>query len=57
MQPDTYIDGFVAAVPTQRRDEYRRHAVDAARVFKKHGALTVVEGWGDEVPEGKITSF
>ena len=57
MQPDTYIDGFVAAVPTQRRDEYRRHAVDAARVFKKHGALTVVEGWGDEVPEGKLTSF
>ena len=57
MKPDTYIDGFVAAVPTQRRDEYRRHAVDAARVFKKHGALTVVEGWGDEVPEGKLTSF
>jgi len=57
MQPDTYIDGFVAAVPTARRDDYRRHAIDAARVFKKHGALSVVECWGDDVPEGKRTSF
>ena len=45
----TYVDGFVAAVPTANRD--------AAIVFKDHGALQVVECWGDDVPEGKVTSF
>ncbi|MDO5623944.1 MAG: DUF1428 domain-containing protein [Pseudomonadota bacterium] len=57
MHPDTYIDGFVAAVPSTGRDAYLRHASDAARVFKKHGALSVVECWGSDVPEGKRTSF
>ena len=52
-----YIDGFVAAVPTANRDIYRRHAEIAAAVFKEHGALNVVECWGDDVPEGKLTSF
>ena len=26
-------------------------------MFKEHGALRVVECWGDDVPEGKLTSF
>jgi uncharacterized protein YbaA (DUF1428 family) len=53
----TYIDGFVAAVPTANRDAYRMHAEAAARVFKEHGALKLVECWGDDVPDGKLTSF
>jgi uncharacterized protein YbaA (DUF1428 family) len=52
-----YVDGFVAAVPTANRDAYRRHALAGAAVFKEHGALSVVECWGDDVPEGKLTSF
>jgi len=52
-----YVDGFVAAVPTSNRDAYRKHAETAAAAFKEHGALTVVECWGDDVPEGKLTSF
>lgn len=52
-----YIDGFVAAVPTANRDTYRRHAEEAAESFKKHGALKLVECWGDDVPDGKVTSF
>jgi uncharacterized protein YbaA (DUF1428 family) len=52
-----YVDGFVAAVVTTERDTYRRHAEMAAVVFKEHGALRVVECWGDDVPEGKLTSF
>lgn len=52
-----YIDGFVAAVPTQNRDAYRKHAEMAAPIFKEHGALKVVECWGDDVPDGKLTSF
>jgi uncharacterized protein YbaA (DUF1428 family) len=53
----TYIDGFVAAVPSANRERYRKHAEAAAVVFKEHGALRVVECWGDDVPEGKLTSF
>ena len=53
----TYVDGFVAAVPTANRDAYRKHAEAAALVFKENGALAVVECWGDDVPEGKLTSF
>jgi uncharacterized protein YbaA (DUF1428 family) len=53
----SYVDGFVLAVPTANRDNYRRIAETAARVFKEYGALAVVECWGDDVPEGKVTSF
>jgi uncharacterized protein YbaA (DUF1428 family) len=52
-----YVDGFVAAVPTANKQKYLKHVQDAAIVFKEHGALKLVECWGDEVPEGKITSF
>ena len=52
-----YIDGFVAAVPAANREAYRQHAEKAAVVFKEYGALNVVECWGDDVPEGKLTSF
>jgi len=53
----TYIDGFVAAVPTGNRESYREFAERAATVFRENGALKVVECWGDDVPEGKLTSF
>jgi len=53
----TYVDGFVVAVLTEDREAYRRFAELAAVVFKENGALRVVECWGDDVPEGKLTSF
>ena len=53
----SYVDGFVAAVPTRNRDAYVRHASIAADVLKSYGATNVVECWGDDVPEGRITSF
>lgn len=52
-----YVDGFVAAVPTAGKAAYLQHATLAAQVFKEHGALSVVECWGDDVPEGTLTSF
>ncbi|HMS27913.1 MAG TPA: DUF1428 domain-containing protein [Burkholderiaceae bacterium] len=52
-----YVDGYVIAVPTASREAYRKMAEAMAVVFKKHGALSVVENWGDDVPEGKLTSF
>jgi uncharacterized protein YbaA (DUF1428 family) len=53
----TYVDGFVAAVPTAKREIYKKYAEAAGVVFKEHGAVKVVECWGDDVPEGKVTSF
>lgn len=52
-----YVDGFVVAVPTANKQEYIARATEAASIFKKHGALKTVECWGDDVPEGEITSF
>lgn len=52
-----YVDGFVAAVPTADREKYLRFAQQAAAVFKANGATRVVECWGDDVPDGKVTSF
>jgi uncharacterized protein YbaA (DUF1428 family) len=53
----SYVDGFVGAVPTANKEAFRKHAAEAAVVFKEYGALAVVECWGDDVPEGKINSM
>ena len=53
----SYIDGFVLAVPTANKPTYLEHARKAAQMFKEFGALQVAECWGDDVPEGKLTSF
>jgi uncharacterized protein YbaA (DUF1428 family) len=52
-----YVDGYVLPVPTAKRAEYLQFARKAAPIFKEHGALTVVETWGDDVPDGTTTSF
>jgi uncharacterized protein YbaA (DUF1428 family) len=52
-----YVDGFIAAVPTANQGIYRDFALKAAALFREHGALRVVETWGDDVPEGQVTSF
>ena len=52
-----YVDGYVAAVPTANREAYREFAEKIALIFKQHGALKITECWGEDVPEGKLTSF
>ncbi len=52
-----YIDGYVLAVPTANREAYTKLSMGMALCFKKYGALSIVENWGDDVPEGKLTSF
>ena len=53
----TYIDGFVIPVPAGKREAYRKLAAKAAPIFREHGALEIVECWGDDVPHGKVTDF
>lgn len=53
----SYVDGFVAAVPTANLEKYRAHSAAAAKIFRRHGALRVVECWGKDVPHGTLTDF
>lgn len=53
----SYVDGFVIPVPADRRDAFVRGAAAASAVFREHGATRVVECWGDDLPEGKVTDF
>lgn len=53
----SYIDGFVIAVPTANRQAFIDHARTFDAVFIEYGALRIVEGWGDDVPDGKLTDF
>jgi uncharacterized protein YbaA (DUF1428 family) len=55
--PGGYTDGFVLPVPEGNKEAYLRLAARALADFKEHGATRLVEAWGDDVPEGKITDF
>jgi uncharacterized protein YbaA (DUF1428 family) len=52
-----YIEGFVAAVPRANKDAYRQFANKSLPYFKKLGATRMVENWGDDIPDGKLTDF
>jgi uncharacterized protein YbaA (DUF1428 family) len=53
----TYIDGFVVPVATKDKQAYLDMAKFTAAIFREHGALRVMECWGDDVPDGKTTDF
>lgn len=53
----SYVDGFVIPVPSDKKDAYREAAATAAPIFKEYGAIRIVECWGDDLPDGKVTDF
>ena len=54
---DSYVQGFVLPVPASKRENYRQMAEGAWPLFKEYGALRLVEAWGTDVRDGKITDF
>lgn len=55
--PGQYINGFIAPVPLENKDAYRKMTEGHAAIFREYGALRLVEAWGDDIPEGKLTDF
>ncbi len=51
------IDISVCAVPDGRKADYTAHCKLFHTVAKELGALAVVDAWGEDVPEGKLTDF
>ena len=53
----TYVSGFLTPVKTENKDRYIKSAEVAWPLFKEFGALSQVETWGVDVPDGTVTSF
>ncbi|MGB2079268.1 MAG: DUF1428 domain-containing protein [Vibrio sp.] len=53
----SYVDCMLAAVPSDNKAQYIQHARITGAIFKEYGALAIVENWGDEIPEGDVTSL
>ncbi|MDQ3365024.1 MAG: DUF1428 domain-containing protein [Myxococcota bacterium] len=52
-----YVEGFVIAVPVAKKQAYIEMAKKAVEMFKEFGATRIVECWGDDVRDGKVTDF
>jgi uncharacterized protein YbaA (DUF1428 family) len=53
----SYIDGVVIAVPRARKQDFIDHAKTIGGAFMDLGATRILDCWGDDVPDGKLTDF
>ena len=52
-----FLDITVIPVATVDKAAYLEHSRKNTPIFKEHGALSVTECWGEDVPDGKVTDF
>ncbi len=52
-----YVDAFVIPVPIANKDAYVEGGKHWAEMCKSYGALRLTDFWGDDVPDGQVTSF
>lgn len=53
----TYIDVFMMPVPSDKRAEFEAFSKRMNAIARDHGALETVDCWGDDIPDGQVTSF
>ncbi len=52
-----YVEGFLLPVKTAAKADYVARSKKAAEAFRRHGALSVMDAWGEGLDAGKLTSF
>ena len=53
----TYVDGFLLPIPADKKDEYRKMAETAGKIWIEHGALSYKECIGDDVAIPDMVQF
>lgn len=53
----TYADISIASVSDDKKDAYKAFCETAGAYILTLGALEVVDYWGDDIPEGEVTSL
>lgn len=52
---DLYVDGFVLSVPKKNLATYKKMAVAAGKVWRKHGAIDYKECVGDDISPNNMS--
>src|SRR3546814_16336781 len=52
-----YVDGSLLAVPSANKAAFSTWAAKVSAVLQERGAVRVVNAWGDDLPDGKITDY
>ncbi len=53
----SYIEMFIAPVPVGSQEAYLALSRKMAEIHRENGALEIMECWGNDVPDGEVTSL